>query len=126
MAIGLTQDRLAKALGITFQQIQKYEKGSNRIGASRLQAISRILNAPISYFFVDASGALSTKLLEAQSTAAAAQYPMPDETLQMVKTFLCVQDPQARRNLLGLVEALARKTPDSRAPASKKQSPPSE
>jgi transcriptional regulator with XRE-family HTH domain len=88
MAIGLTQDRLAKALGITFQQIQKYEKGANRIGASRLQAISRILNAPVSYFFADASGVLSTKLLEAQSTAAVAQSATPDETLQMVKTFL--------------------------------------
>ena len=121
MAIGLTQDRLAKALGITFQQIQKYEKGSNRIGASRLQAISRILNAPVSYFFADASGALSAKLLEVQSAAASGQLALPDETLQMVKMFLCVQDPQARRNLLGLAEALARKPSNGDASHSKEQ-----
>lgn len=50
MAVGLTQDKLAKALGITFQQVQKYEKGVNRIGASRLQAISRILDTSVGFF----------------------------------------------------------------------------
>ena len=58
MAVGLTQDKLARALGLTFQQVQKYEKGSNRIGAGRLQAISRILDAPLSYFYAEGPGAL--------------------------------------------------------------------
>jgi transcriptional regulator with XRE-family HTH domain len=110
MAVGLTQDTLAKAVGITFQQIQKYEKGANRVGASRLQAIARILEMPVSYFFADASGQLSAKLLEAQNMAAARKAPAPAETLKMIKTFMGMRDQDARRHLLGLVEALARKS----------------
>ena len=52
--LGMSQEKLGEALGITFQQIQKYEKGTNRVGASRLQAISGILNVPVSFFFEDA------------------------------------------------------------------------
>src|SRR5690606_20390957 len=54
--LGLSQEKLGENLGITFQQIQKYEKGTNRVGASRLQAISAILNVPVSFFFEDAPG----------------------------------------------------------------------
>lgn len=110
MAMGLTQDKLAKAVGITFQQIQKYEKGANRVGASRLQAIARILEMPVSYFFADASGQLSAKLLEAQNMATARKAPAPAETLKMIKTFMGMRDQDARRHLLGLAEVLARKS----------------
>ena len=112
MAVGLTQDKLAKAVGITFQQIQKYEKGANRVGASRLQAIARILEMPVSYFFADASGQLSAKLLEAQSIAAARKAPAPAETLKMIKAFIGTRDQDSRRHLVGLAEALARKSED--------------
>ena len=54
--LGMSQEKLGEALGITFQQVQKYEKGSNRIGASRLQNISDVLNVPVAYFFEDAPG----------------------------------------------------------------------
>ena len=54
--LGMSQEKLGEMLGITFQQIQKYEKGTNRVGASRLQAISSVLNVPVSYFFEDAPG----------------------------------------------------------------------
>jgi transcriptional regulator with XRE-family HTH domain len=54
--LGMSQEKLGEALGITFQQIQKYEKGTNRVGASRLQNISTILNVPVSFFFEDAPG----------------------------------------------------------------------
>lgn len=110
MAVGLTQDKLAKAVGITFQQIQKYEKGSNRVGASRLQAIARILEMPVSYFFADASGPLSAKLLEAQTIASARKAPAPPESLKMLKAFMSLRDQDARRHLLGLAEALVRKS----------------
>jgi transcriptional regulator with XRE-family HTH domain len=54
--LGMSQEKLGEMLGITFQQIQKYEKGTNRVGASRLQAISTVMNVPVSYFFEDAPG----------------------------------------------------------------------
>src|SRR5215212_6697792 len=56
MMLGMSQERLGENLGITFQQIQKYEKGTNRIGASRLQHIARVLSMPVSYFFEGAPG----------------------------------------------------------------------
>ncbi len=126
MAVGLTQDKLAKAVGITFQQIQKYEKGSNRVGASRLQAIARILEMPVSYFFADASGPLSAKLLEAQTIAAARKAPAPTEALKMIKTFIGMRDQDARRHLLGLAEALARRSENEKPQAhlSRKNSAP--
>jgi transcriptional regulator with XRE-family HTH domain len=106
VAVGLTQDKLARALGLTFQQVQKYEKGSNRIGAGRLQAISRILDAPLSYFYADGPGALSAKLLEAQSAGSTRQRPTPAEGLELVKRFLSIQDTDARRHMVGLLAAL--------------------
>ena len=54
--LGMSQEKLGEALGITFQQIQKYEKGANRVGASRLQAIATVMNVPVSFFFEDAPG----------------------------------------------------------------------
>src|SRR5882757_2050353 len=59
MMLGMSQEKLGESLGITFQQIQKYEKGTNRIGASRLQHIARVLSVPVSFFFEDAPGAPS-------------------------------------------------------------------
>src|SRR5436189_681918 len=56
MMLGMSQEKLGESLGITFQQIQKYEKGTNRIGASRLQHIARVLTMPVSYFFEGAPG----------------------------------------------------------------------
>ncbi|MCB1470795.1 MAG: helix-turn-helix transcriptional regulator, partial [Rhizobiaceae bacterium] len=54
--LSISQEKLGEALGVTFQQVQKYEKGTNRIGASRLEAIARFLDVPVSYFFKDAPG----------------------------------------------------------------------
>jgi transcriptional regulator with XRE-family HTH domain len=109
MAVGLTQDKLARALGLTFQQVQKYEKGSNRIGAGRLQAISRILDAPLGFFFAEGPGALSAKLQEAHSARTARQAVSPAEGLQLMKSFLKVHDAEARRSLTGVAAALADK-----------------
>lgn len=119
MAVGLTQDKLAKSLGITFQQIQKYEKGKNRIGAGRLQAIARILEMPIGFFYANASGVLSTKLLEAKNIASAPQSPTPADALKMIKTFARIDDQEARRHLLGLAEVLAHKPEQEQKPAPK-------
>lgn len=115
MAVGLTQDKLARALGLTFQQVQKYEKGSNRIGAGRLQAISRILDTPLSYFFAEGPGALSARLQEAQNARSARQAVTPAEGLELIRSFMAIEDAEARRSLLRIVAALGEK-PDKRSP----------
>lgn len=108
-ALGLTQDKLARALGLTFQQIQKYEKGTNRIGAGRLQAISRILEAPVSYFYSDGPTALAPKLADAQRSAMTAQTASAAEGLKLIREFMKIEDAEARAHLIGLANALARK-----------------
>ena len=108
LAIGLTQDKLAKAVGITFQQIQKYEKGVNRIGAGRLQDISRVLGAPVSYFYADLPVVMNERSREARAVKAKPPSDLPAETLQLIKSFAKVSDPEARRSLIALAEALAR------------------
>lgn len=114
LAIGLTQDKLAKAVGITFQQIQKYEKGVNRIGAGRLQDISRVLGAPVAYFYSDLPDTLNDLLREArarkaaEASAARKGSDTSMEALRLVKSFLKLKDPETRRHLLGIAETLAK------------------
>src|SRR6478735_1360147 len=68
--LGMSQEKLGESLGITFQQIQKYEKGTNRVGASRLQNISSILNVPVSFFFEDAPGEQSGQAGTAEASSS--------------------------------------------------------
>lgn len=114
--LGLSQEKLAEALGLTFQQIQKYERGSNRISASRLYHLSRVVDAPVSFFFEDlptadygtptgAGGGL-------QDGAAAAPYesdPLKrDETLRLVCAYYRHQDAETRRRFVELMESTSR------------------
>ena len=103
--ISMSQEKLAKKLGITFQQVQKYEKGTNRVGASRLQAIASILSAPIAFFFEGSPGAdkmddgpISDLLSDLLATKAGPA---------LVKAFVKVRDPAIRRQIVHLVEAIA-------------------
>ena len=101
---GMSQEALGTACGITFQQIQKYEKGTNRIGASRLQQISGVLGVPVSYFFEDAEGSnVSTSKLEDPVVAFMAS----SEGLNLSKNFMRVKNPSVRRKIVSLVESLA-------------------
>jgi len=113
MLAGMSQEKLGTALGITFQQIQKYEKGTNRIGASRLQQIARALGVPVSYFFEDAPGGAET--LDGGFAEAGSNYVSDllatSDGLQLTKAFLRVRDPKVRRRLVELVTALA-ETPE--------------
>jgi transcriptional regulator with XRE-family HTH domain len=113
MLAGMSQEKLGTALGITFQQIQKYEKGTNRIGASRLQQIARALGVPVSYFFEDAPGGVET--LDGGFAEAGSNYVSDllatSDGLQLTKAFLRVRDPKVRRRLVELVTALA-ETPE--------------
>ena len=114
--MGYSQEKLGEAVGLTFQQIQKYERGANRIGASRLWDISLILEAPIAYFFEDMSSEVGDRLSE-----RAAQVDIHElraqlkgdpllkrETLEFVRSFSRIRDPEIRRNLNKFIIAVTK------------------
>ncbi len=108
LLVGMSQEKLGTALGITFQQIQKYEKGTNRIGASRLQQISGVLGVPVSYFFEDAQGeALSNSGFADKKGDYVADFLATSEGLQLTKSFMKVKDPKVRRRIVDLVASIA-------------------
>lgn len=105
--IGMTQEKLAKALGLTFQQIQKYERGTNRVGASRLFEISRVMNVPVSYFFEEMSGLPARASGLAEEGAGYETDPMGRrETLELVRAYYQIRDEKARRRVFDLVKSL--------------------
>jgi transcriptional regulator with XRE-family HTH domain len=109
MMLGMSQERLGEQLGITFQQIQKYEKGTNRIGASRLQHIASVLQVPVSFFFEDAPGAVPSRngFVESPSTGYIAEFLSSSEGLQLNRAFARISEPKIRRRVVELVRALA-------------------
>jgi transcriptional regulator with XRE-family HTH domain len=109
--VGMSQEKLGEALSLTFQQVQKYEKGTNRIGASRLQQISRILGVPVEYFFEGAPQATervaSNGFGEAADTTYVADFLATNEGVQLNKAFVRIKDPKLRRKVVELVSAMA-------------------
>ena len=107
--LGMSQEKLGESLGITFQQIQKYEKGTNRVGASRLQNISNILTVPVSFFFEDAPGEQpsSAGMAEASSSNYVVDFLSSSEGLQLNRAFVKIGDAKVRRKIVDLVKALA-------------------
>ena len=108
MLVGMSQEKLGEALGITFQQIQKYEKGTNRIGASRLHQISQVLGVPIEFFYDGApqvEGAAGFS--ESASPAYVADFLTTAEGLELMKAFMAIKEPRVRRRIVDLVRALA-------------------
>ncbi|MDT6939846.1 helix-turn-helix domain-containing protein [Brucella pseudogrignonensis] len=107
--LGLSQEKLGESLGITFQQIQKYEKGTNRVGASRLQAISAILTVPVSFFFEDAPGSSVTQAGFAEDNEATyvVDFLNSNEGVQLTRAFTKISDPKVRRKIIDLVKSLA-------------------
>lgn len=108
--LGMSQEKLGESLGITFQQIQKYEKGTNRVGASRLQAIASILNVPVAFFFEDAPGHEGGNpggLAEDSSTTYVVDFLNSPEGLQLNRAFVRIADSKVRRRVVDLVKALA-------------------
>jgi transcriptional regulator with XRE-family HTH domain len=105
--LGMSQEKLGEALGLTFQQVQKYERGMNRVGASRLWDMGRILGVPVSYFYSAAD--------EDQGSAGFAASGIVDEnpmgrreTTELVRIYYRISDPAMRRRLFELAKALAR------------------
>lgn len=111
MMLSMSQEKLGHALGLTFQQVQKYEKGSNRIGASRLAQISQILQVPVSFFFEGAPNAgLATRaegMSEAPSPAYVADFLSSSDGLALTKAFMRITDAKLRRRIVDLVEQIA-------------------
>ena len=114
MMLSMSQEKLGEHLGITFQQIQKYEKGTNRIGASRLQHIARVLSMPVSFFFEDAPGASSATpgIAEPPSTSYVVDFLSSSEGIQLNKAFVRIKDARLRRRLIDLVRAVGGENSD--------------
>jgi transcriptional regulator with XRE-family HTH domain len=108
MMIDMSQEKLGEQLGITFQQIQKYEKGTNRIGASRLQQISAVLSVPVAFFFEGAPVPDGPNgFSEIPSPAYVSDFLATSDGLALTKAFMKVRDPKVRRRIVDLVEAIA-------------------
>ena len=108
LMLDMSQTDLGDALGLTFQQVQKYEKGTNRIGASRLQQISLILQVPVSFFFEGAPPppGMPHGFGEAPSPAYVTDFLATSEGLALVKAFMRIENPKLRRRLVDLVEEM--------------------
>ena len=116
--LGMSQEKLGEALALTFQQVQKYERGANRVGASRLFEISRILDVPVSYFFEDMTP--ETAALTPYSAGAAEagesieeleRDPLAKrETLELVRAYYRIGDPRVRKRMFELTKAVASST----------------
>lgn len=111
--LGMSQEKLAESIGLTFQQVQKYERGTNRVSASRLYDISNVLDVPVSYFF--------EQLGDSPSSAGGA-YGLSDnpqeafegedimhrkETLDLVRVYYSVDDPEARKDIMKFIKSMA-------------------
>jgi transcriptional regulator with XRE-family HTH domain len=108
MMLSMSQEKLGDGLDLTFQQVQKYEKGTNRIGASRLQQIAHILQVPVEFFFEGAPTGLDgpTGLGEAPSPAYVSDFLASSEGLALTRAFTRISDPKVRRRIVDLVEAI--------------------
>jgi transcriptional regulator with XRE-family HTH domain len=118
MMLGMSQEKLGDALGLTFQQVQKYEKGTNRIGASRLQQISHILQVPVAFFFEGAPHLAGTPgpegMADAPSPAYVSEFLATSDGLSLTKAFMRIPDAKLRRRIVDLVQQIAGE--DDKAP----------
>ena len=111
MLLGMSQERLGESMGLTFQQVQKYEKGVNRIGASRLFQISKILDVPVQFFFEEApyngDGNAVRGMAEPDSEAFILEFLNSREGLDLNRAFVKIADPKVRKSVVDLVRALS-------------------
>ena len=119
LMVGLSQSKLAESLSVTFQQVQKYEKGANRIGASRLQQLARVLDVPPSFFFEGAPGVAATGagFNEDPSNAYVVNFLSTAEGLQLNRAFSAIKDAKMRKSVIDLVERIAQSADGALAPA---------
>jgi transcriptional regulator with XRE-family HTH domain len=113
--LGLSQEKLGEAIGLTFQQVQKYERGANRVGSSRLYDLSRVLDVPIAYFFDEMPNGVQDKspsrLMGLAHPPAVEYEPDPmakRETLELVRAYYRITEPSVRKRLFDLIKSIAR------------------
>jgi transcriptional regulator with XRE-family HTH domain len=104
LMLDMSQTNLGDALGLTFQQVQKYEKGANRVGASRLQHIAHILQVPASFFF---EGLPLPTETSSEEGAYIDHFLATSDGLSLTKHFMRIKDPKTRRRIVDLVEHIA-------------------
>lgn len=111
MLLGMSQERLGESMGLTFQQVQKYEKGVNRIGASRLFQISKILDVPVQFFFEEAPYVGEAEqpggMAEPDSEAFILEFLNSREGLELNRAFVKIADAKVRKSVVDLVRALS-------------------
>ncbi|HAK63244.1 MAG: helix-turn-helix domain-containing protein [Pseudomonadota bacterium] len=109
MLIGMSQEKLGEALDLTFQQVQKYEKGANRIGAGRLYRIAQLLGVPVQFFFDDAPGeAASVRgFSESDPAPMVMDFMHTAESVHLNRAFAGIKDPMVRKRLIDLARAVA-------------------
>jgi transcriptional regulator with XRE-family HTH domain len=108
LMLGMSQERLAEQIGVTFQQVQKYEKGTNRIGASRLQTIASVLAIQVSFFFQEGGSASSAESVgQLNGLEDLSEFLTSKEGLGLNKAFMKIGDAGIRKSILTLVTSLA-------------------
>ncbi len=115
--LGMSQEKLGEALGLTFQQIQKYEKGTNRVGASRIQQIAEVLQVPVSFLFDGGPSGIASAdgYGEGTSPSYVADFLATSEGLALTRAFTRIADGKLRRSIVDLVEQIAaRETAEKR------------
>ncbi len=118
--LGMTQQRLADALHLTFQQVQKYEKGTNRVSASRLQQIATLLGVEVGFFYEGASQVPGGSGAVDRQAVLLAEVSSSSEGVRLINSFVRISDPIVRRRLADLAEGIAQ-LPSSEAPADQPQ-----
>ena len=115
--IGMSQEQMGKALGLTFQQIQKYERGSNRMSASRLHQLSKVLSIPVAWFFEELPNSALRRygfsdntqetLTDAPAASTETEMMTRKETHDLIRAYYSITDPKQRRKVLDLVKSMA-------------------
>ena len=110
MILGISQEKLGQALGVTFQQIQKYEKGINRIGAGRLRDLANLLKVPVQFFYddyEDAAPGAATGMAESDAGGDFMEFINSPEGVELCRHFSSIDDPQVKKRVLDLVKTIA-------------------
>jgi transcriptional regulator with XRE-family HTH domain len=113
--LGMSQEKLGEALGLTFQQVQKYERGTNRVGASRLWELTKILDVPIGYFYDDMPDEIAATVGKHHISVSDIDLPNFEadtlarrETLELVRAYYKIKNPRVRKKVFDLAKALAK------------------
>jgi transcriptional regulator with XRE-family HTH domain len=122
MLLGMSQEKLGEKLGLTFQQIQKYEKGINRIGASRLFDLAQVLGVPVQFFYEEAPAGEPSQLLpqgfaERPAESSIVEFLRSRDGLELNKAFVRISDAKARRAIVDLVRSLANDDTNDNTPS---------